>query len=70
MASNLSGHEDCKIEDVGEFRDVIDASTPMFVKHTEAILDEIDEIVCVSTSLTFFFFLYALEMRNRKNKIK
>lgn len=46
LASNLSGHEDCKIEDVGEFRDVIDASTPMFVKHTEAILDEIDEIVC------------------------
>lgn len=56
MASNLSGHEDCKIEDVGEFRDVIDASTPMFVKHTEAILDEIDEIVCVSTNLNFFFF--------------
>ncbi|XP_022762256.1 G2/mitotic-specific cyclin-2-like [Durio zibethinus] len=36
------GLEDCVIIDVEEFGDDIDVMSPMFVKHTEAVLDETD----------------------------
>ncbi|XP_024031374.1 G2/mitotic-specific cyclin-2 isoform X2 [Morus notabilis] len=41
VAANHSGLGDCGIVDVEDFVDAKDVPVPMFVKHTEAILDEI-----------------------------
>ncbi|KAF8406702.1 hypothetical protein HHK36_008794 [Tetracentron sinense] len=43
-ALNPSGSEDCTIIDVEEYRVDTDIPVPMFVKHTEAMLDEIDRM--------------------------
>ncbi|KAK6946533.1 Cyclin, C-terminal domain, partial [Dillenia turbinata] len=50
LASDLYGgiggeEKDCVIIDMGEFTEVSDVPLPMFVKHTEAILDEFDHMV-------------------------
>lgn len=58
--ANSSCLVDCEIVDVEDNEDeACDAPVPMFVKHTEAMLDEIDRMVCVSYYLvpTAFFFM-------------
>lgn len=44
LAPNTSSLEDCTIIDVEEYEDASDGLVPMFVKHTEAMLDEIDRM--------------------------
>ncbi|XP_062086618.1 G2/mitotic-specific cyclin-2-like [Humulus lupulus] len=44
LAVKSSGVEDCQIVDVEDFEDNKDVSIPMFVKHTEALLDELDQV--------------------------
>lgn len=51
------------MKDVEEIKDVIDASTPIFVKHTEAILEETDEIACVWTNPTIHSFIYLFSLQ-------
>lgn len=48
VAANHSGLGDCGIVDVDDFVDAKDVPVPMFVKHTEAILDEIHQVVCIN----------------------
>lgn len=55
MAPNPTSLEDCTIIDVVEYDDASDGQVPMFVKHTEAILDEIDRMVCVYSNPLIFF---------------
>ncbi|PON66236.1 Cyclin [Parasponia andersonii] len=43
LATKSSGLEDCHIVDV-DFEDNKDVPVPMFVKHTEAIIDELDQV--------------------------
>ena len=38
-----------------EYEDASDGLVPMFVKHTEAMLDEIDRMVCVYSTPHIFF---------------
>lgn len=46
---------DCEIIDVEDIEDeACDALVPMFVKHTEAMLDEIDRMVRVSYRLVYY----------------
>jgi hypothetical protein len=49
LALNSSSLEDSTIIDVDEYDDASDGGVPMFVKHTEAILDEVDRMVCLSS---------------------
>ncbi|XP_062176696.1 G2/mitotic-specific cyclin-2-like [Alnus glutinosa] len=44
LALNSSSLEDSTIIDVDEYDDASDDGVPMFVKHTEAILDEVDRM--------------------------
>ncbi|XP_075673221.1 G2/mitotic-specific cyclin-2-like isoform X1 [Castanea sativa] len=44
LAPNPTSLEDCTIIDVVEYDDASDGQVPMFVKHTEAMLDEIDRM--------------------------
>ncbi|KAK9987557.1 hypothetical protein SO802_027796 [Lithocarpus litseifolius] len=44
LAPNPTSLEDCTIIDVVECDDASDGQVPMFVKHTEAMLDEIDRM--------------------------
>ncbi|XP_030943898.1 G2/mitotic-specific cyclin-2-like [Quercus lobata] len=44
LAPNPTSLEDCTIIDVEEYDDASDGQVPMFVKHTEAMLDEIDRM--------------------------
>ncbi|KAL4616472.1 hypothetical protein ACB092_07G201600 [Castanea dentata] len=44
LAPNPTSLEDCTIIDVVEYDDASDGLVPMFVKHTEAMLDEIDRM--------------------------
>ena len=48
VAANTGGLGDCDVVDVEDFVDAGDVPVPMFVKHTEAILDETDLMVCIS----------------------
>ncbi len=54
MAPNTSSLEDCTIIDVEEYEDASDGLVPMFVKHTEAMLDEIDRMVCAYSNSHIF----------------
>ncbi|KAK4284909.1 hypothetical protein QN277_001678 [Acacia crassicarpa] len=44
LAPNPSYHMNCTITDIEEYEDVGDNGVPEFVKHTEAMLDEIDRL--------------------------
>ncbi|KAI9127804.1 hypothetical protein K1719_000797 [Acacia pycnantha] len=44
LAPNPSYHMECTITDIEEYEDVGDNGVPEFVKHTEAMLDEIDRL--------------------------
>ncbi|KAM6541140.1 hypothetical protein CsatB_005587 [Cannabis sativa] len=44
LAVKSSGIEDCQIVEVEDFEDNKDVPVPMFVKHTEALLDEFDQV--------------------------
>lgn len=48
VAANTGGLGECDVVDVEDFIDAGDVPVPMFVKHTEAILDETDLMVCIS----------------------
>lgn len=48
-SSTVNPSVDCEIIDVEDSED--EDPVPMYVKHTEAMLDEIDRMVCVSSTL-------------------
>lgn len=48
---NPNGFVDCEIIDVEDSEDEDSDAVPMYVKHTEAMLDEIDRMVCVTSTL-------------------
>lgn len=49
---NPSESEDCTLTDVDDYKIDSDFPVPMFVQHTESILEEIDEMV-VSRFISF-----------------
>lgn len=52
LAPNPCSLDDSTIIDVEECEDASDGGVPMFVKHTEDMLDEIDRMVCAPVILT------------------